>query len=207
MGNKKLIIGISVLVIVAAIFVVAGRMTSIRPPEHKTKLFPRFEERHIAAIVINDGESSIRLERCPCGWKVSSPPGDTLLKADSALAQIAAERIASLKKSDVVSDNPANQSKFEVGDDAKSSVEIYAPDTQTLAGVLLIGTSGPSWNSNHVRLKGQNEVYLMPGGLRQALFFDLERWRQKEPPKPEPQPEGDVGGDGEPVIDGGITLQ
>ncbi|MCL2183739.1 MAG: DUF4340 domain-containing protein [Chitinispirillia bacterium] len=203
MGNKKLIIGISVLAIVTAIFIVAGRMAGIRPPEHKMKLFPALEERHIAAFVINDGDGRIRVERCPCGWKVSSA-GDSLVKADSALAQIAVERIVSLKKSDIVSDNPANQSKFEVDDGARFSVEIYAPDTQTLAGVLLIGTSGPSWNSNHVRLKDANEVYLMPGGLRQALFFDIERWRYKEPPKPEPLPEDD-GVDT--VIDSGITLQ
>jgi hypothetical protein len=184
MDNKKLVIGISVLIIVTAIFIVADRMTDIRPPEHRTKLFPTLEERHIAAIVVNDGERRIRMERCPCGWKVGNV-GDSLVKADSALVRIAAERIVSLRKGDVVSDNPANQPRFGVDDDAPSSIEIYAPDSLTLAGVLLIGTSGPSWNSNHVRLKGCNEVYLMSGGLRQALFFDLERWRQKEAPEPE----------------------
>jgi len=191
MNNKKIILGISILVIVCAIFIVADKMTSINPPEHRTQLFPTIEERHIAAIVVNDGESKIRLERCPCGWKVGNV-GDSLVKADSALVRIAAERIASLKKGEIVSDNPANQPRFQVDDDAQSSIEIYAPDTQTLAGVLLIGTSGPSWNSNHVRLKGSNEVYLMPGGLRQALFFDVERWRKKEEPKPEPSSDEDV---------------
>ncbi|MCL2218792.1 MAG: DUF4340 domain-containing protein [Chitinispirillia bacterium] len=188
MGNKKLIIGISVLVIVSAIFIIADKMTAIRPPEHRTKLFPALEERHINALVINNNGSRIRLERCPCGWKVSNA-GDSLVKADSALAQIAVERIVSLKKGNVVSDNPANQSKFEITDDAASSIEIYTDTTQPPANTIIIGKSGPEWNTNYVRVKGQNEVYLMSGGLRQALFFDLERWRKKEAPKPEPQPE------------------
>ena len=191
MGNKKLILGITVLVIVAAIFIVADKMTAIRPPEHRMKFFPALEERHVNAFVVSNNGNRTRIERCPCGWKVGND-GDSLVKADSMLARIAVERIVSLRKSDVASNNPANREKFEVGDDAASYVEIYTDTTAAPAGVLLFGKSGPEWNSNYVRLKGSDDVYLMSGMLRQVLFLDLEQWRKKEGPKPEPEEDIDA---------------
>ncbi|MDR2579178.1 MAG: DUF4340 domain-containing protein, partial [Chitinispirillales bacterium] len=83
---------------------------------------------------------------------------------------------------------PANQHTFEVGDEAESTVEIYARNENVSTGVLIIGKNGPDWNSNYVRLMGTNGVYLIPGGLRQALFFDIERWKKKMP-EPEPEPD------------------
>lgn len=185
MGSKKIALSTAILVIVAAILIVSDKMVSISPPEHRTKLFPALEERHVSALVIKEGGGEIRVERSPCGWKVGGV-GDSLVKADSALAQIAVERIVSLRKNNIVSDNPANRARFEVEDDAASSVEIYTTDSLTPAGILLIGKNGPEWNSNYVRLKGADEVYLMAGNLRQALFFDIERWRKKEVQEQEP---------------------
>jgi len=212
MNNKKLLLGISAIIIVAGIFIVSEKLTSVRPPEHRLKFFPEIEERHITAIVISEGAASVKLEKQNGTWMAGS--ADTPAKsaqlpdiaaadtanvqgdaaadaedggfypADSALVQIAIEKITSLKKNELISENPANQSSFEVDSASGMSVEIYVTGKDSPAGVLRIGKSGPAWNSNYVRLMGTDAVYLIPGGLRYSLFTGLEQWRKK--PEPEP---------------------
>jgi len=210
MNNKKLIFGISAIVIAAGIFIVSERLASVRPPEHRTKFFPEIEERHVTAIVINDGASAVKLEKQNGTWMVGSAgalpansgsildsttgadtpeptaEGTPFQPADSALVQIAIEKIISLKKNDLVSDNPANRHTFEVDSASGMSVEIYVAGKSAPAGVLRIGKSGHEWNSNYVRLMGSDAVYLIQGGLRLSLFNDIEQWRKKPEPEPEP---------------------
>jgi len=185
-NNKKLIFAIGAIVIVAAIFIVSEKMASIRPPEHRTRFFPTLEERHITAIVVNDEGRSVRLDKLSGGdgWTVSGGGADSSAAgspspADSALVQIALEKIVSLKKGEPVSVNPEKQVAFEVVDTGKSFVKVYA-GKDAPAGVLILGKSGPDWNSNYARLMGSDTVYIVPGWLRQSLFFDIEKWRKKE---------------------------
>jgi hypothetical protein len=219
MNNKKIIFGVSAIVIVAGIFIVSEKLTSVKPPEHRLKFFPAIEERHVTAIVINDGASDVRLEKQNGVWTVGN--ADALAKpesildaaaaaddttanvqdntaananeggfypADSALVQVAIEKILSLKKSELISENPANQASFEVDSASGMSVEIYVTGKSAPAGVLRIGKSGPAWNSNYVRLMGSDAVYVINGGLRYSLFTDIEQWRKKPEPEPEPEP-------------------
>ncbi|MDR2592554.1 MAG: DUF4340 domain-containing protein [Chitinispirillales bacterium] len=179
-NNKKVVLALSAILIAAAIFVVSEKMSSVRPPEHRTRFFPTLEERHINAITVNDGNGIlIRLNKRGDGdWTVDG--GDTAFySADSGLVQIALEKIVTLKKGEPVSVNPEKQAAFEVGDTGKSYVKVYKDKGET-AGVLLVGKNGPDWNSNYARLAGSDTVYLIPGGLRQSLFFGIDRWKKKE---------------------------
>jgi hypothetical protein len=188
-NNKKMIFALSAIVIASAIFIVSEKMSSIRPPEHRTRFFPTLEERHISSIVVNDGNTSVRLNKRGDGdWTVDNGGPDSaasgLSPADSGLVQIALEKIVTLKKGEPVSVNPEKQAAFEVSDTGKSSVKIFAGKSEA-AGVLIVGKSGPDWNSNYARLAGRDTVYLIPGGFRQSLFFDIERWRKKEEVAPD----------------------
>jgi hypothetical protein len=185
-NNKKLILALCAILIAVAIFIVAEKMASIRPPEHRTRFFPTLEERQISGITVNDGNGgAIRLNKRGDGdWTVDSGDSGSLSPADSVLVQIALEKIVTLKKGEPVSVNPDKQAAFEVGDTGKSYVKVYAGKNEA-AGVLLVGKSGPDWNSNYARLAGRDTVYLIPGGLRQSLFFDVDRWRKKEVVTPE----------------------
>jgi hypothetical protein len=190
MKNKKIVFALSAIAVVAAILIVSEKMSAIRPPEHRLKFFPRLEERQITAITVNDGGSIVKLAKRDGAWTVGAEGGGTdsasgaFYPADDGLVQIALERIASLKKGDAVSGNPGNQAAFEVGDGNRSFVEIYA-GSDVPAGVLRVGKNGPDWNSNYARLSGSDTVYLIPGLLRQALFFDIDRWKKKEEAKQE----------------------
>ena len=180
MKNKKVIFALSAIAIAAAIFIVSEKMSAIRPPEHRTRFFPTLDERHINSIVVNDGNSAVRLNKRGDGdWTVDNGDSAGLSPADSGLVQIALEKIVTLKKGEPVSVNPDKQITFEVSDTGKSSVKVFAGKSEP-AGVLIVGKSGPDWNSNYARLAGRDTVYLIPGGFRQSLFFDIERWRKKE---------------------------
>lgn len=221
--NKKLVLALCAILIVAAIFIISEKMSAIRPPEHRTKFFPTLEERQINAITVNDLGNVIRLEKRNGEWFVgdasatsgeipadgtvqrgadwaaaddvetngsSAPDNNGAAASDSAaggfspadagLVQIALEKIVSLKKGEPVSVNPDKQAEFDVGDTTKSFVKIYAGKSEAV-GVLRVGKNGPDWNSNYARLTGSDTVYLIPGGLRQSLFFGIDRWRKKEP--------------------------
>ena len=222
MSNKKMTLAIIAIILVAAIFFTAEILTDIKPPEHRTQFFPAVEARHITALVVSEGASAIRLEQRGGLWMVDTgapetpqtaedgavaqtpdnalvwnddfAPSDRWVPADAALVQIAIERLVSLRKSELVSDNPANQANYGVDDASESYVEIYTANPSAPAHVLRIGRSGHDWNSNHVRLMGENGVYLISGGLRQSLFMGgIERW--KAPPPPEPIVESDDDGD------------
>jgi hypothetical protein len=185
MKNKKVIFALGAIVIASAIFIVSEKMSSIRPPEHRTRFFPTLDERHINSIVVNDGNSVVRINKRGDGdWTVDSGDSAGLSPADSGLVQIALEKIVTLKKGDPVSVNPDKQAAFEVSDTGKSSVKVFAGKSEP-TGVLIVGKSGPDWNSNYARLAERDTVYLIPGGFRQSLFFDIERWRKKEEVAPD----------------------
>ncbi|GBU23031.1 hypothetical protein R80B4_02944 [Fibrobacteres bacterium R8-0-B4] len=189
-NNKKLVLALSAIVIVAAIFIVSEKMSSIRPPEHRTRFFPTLEERRINAIVVNDGGGVIQLNKSDDGgWTVYNGGSDSATggpyPADSGLVQIALEKIVSLKKGEPVSVNPEKQAAFEVGDTGKSFVKVYSSGKTDAAGVLIVGKNGPDWNSNYARLAGSDTVYLIPGWLRQSLFFGIDRWKKKETVTPD----------------------
>jgi len=178
--NKKVTLALGAIAIAAAIFIISEKMASIRPPEHRARFFPTLEERRINGITVNDGNGNVvRLNKLEEGaWTVDG--GDTsFYPADSGLVQIALEKIVTLKKGEPVSVNPDKQAAFEVSDTGKSYVKVYAGKAETV-GVLIVGKSGPDWNSNYARLAGSDTVYLISGGIRQSLFFDIERWRKKE---------------------------
>jgi hypothetical protein len=190
MKKNKLILGISVIVIVIAIFIIANKMASIRPPEHKTLLFPDIEERQVTAIALNDGANGVRLDKGENGWTVTNASTSESHPADSASAQIAVEKIVSMKKSDLVSENPAKQASFEVDSASGLTVEIFTKSKDKPAETIKIGKSGHTWNSNYVRVIGSDAVYLISGGLRYTLFTDFEQWKKKPAPEPEAKPEG-----------------
>jgi hypothetical protein len=83
-----------------------------------------------------------------------------------------------MKRSVLISENPEKQSIFEVDTVKGLFVEVFDLSGKS-KGSLLIGKTGTDWNSNYVRAVGSNDVYTVDGGIRNSLFTDIVRWRDK----------------------------
>ncbi|MDR3013155.1 MAG: DUF4340 domain-containing protein [Chitinispirillales bacterium] len=195
MGNKKLIIAACAIVIAGAIFLISERVSLTGTDGRKAlALFPTLTESSITAIVMSERGSSVRLEKIAGEWMVTgkdgslppAPDGDndeddddsSLHPADEALVSAAIEQTLSMRKTDLVSNNPANQALFGVDTAGGMFVRIFTQDEATPAHTIIVGNPGPDWNSNYVRSAESDEVHLIPGNIRQALFMNIGRWKR-----------------------------
>jgi hypothetical protein len=97
---------------------------------------------------------------------------------DSASITTALEKVVTLKKNVLISENPEKQTKFEV-DSVKGTFVDIADNSGKAVGSFIVGKSGPDYTSNYVRKMGSNSVYMAPGNVRNAFYTDLKRWRNK----------------------------
>jgi hypothetical protein len=204
MNVKKIYILATILIVIVAILVVQNKLSSKKPTEQETKFFPSVTEQSIGSILIREGTNSIQLKRTGDVWVVSKPSDDksgtsatvarspllsdtsvsmipssaTGYPVDSASISSAIEKLTSLKKSALISENPEKQSIFEV-DTLKGIIVDMADNSGKSLGTFIVGKSGPDYNSNYVRQKGSNLVYMASGGIRYSFFTDLTRWRNK----------------------------
>ncbi|MBN1758078.1 MAG: DUF4340 domain-containing protein [Chitinispirillaceae bacterium] len=200
MKGNKLIILVAILVVAVGVIILNEKLGNKKPTEKEQKFFPEMTEQTIGKIIISEGETSIQLKRKGDVWVVSKPSADAAEKpastplgaenapataetaveytVDSASITAAVEKIASLKKDALISENPEKQSIFEV-DSVKGLNITVADNSGKKIGSFIIGKSGPDYNSNYIRLKGSNDVYMSSGGVRYSLFTDLNRWRDK----------------------------
>lgn len=108
----------------------------------------------------------------------SSTGGMREYPVDSASINAALEKVTSMKKNILVSENSEKQSVFEV-DTAKGIMVTLSDNSGKKIGSFIIGKSGADYSSNYIRLMGSNSVYMVSGGVRSAMFTDLNRWRDK----------------------------
>ncbi|MFP4013433.1 MAG: DUF4340 domain-containing protein [Chitinispirillaceae bacterium] len=187
MQNKKMILGLGVLVLVIAIFIVSEKLNSKKPSERDLKLFPGLEENKISSVMVREGDKAVKLEKKNGVWMVgkasedqdsSATEKEAFYTADSASVQVALEKLVSMKKGDLISRNPEKQSEFGVDNSGGMLVEIWKGSDNSV-GAVRIGEKGIEWNSNCVRLIGNDSVYSVLGGLRYSLYSELDKWREK----------------------------
>lgn len=187
MQNKKMIVGLVVLILVTAIFIVSEKLNSKKPSESELRFFPGLDENKVTSVLVKEGDKAVKLEKKNGTWMVgkasedrdSSDAGkEKFYTADSASVQVALEKLVSMKKGDLMSRNPEKQSEFGVDSSGGMYVEIWKGSDNSV-GAMLIGEKGIEWNSNSVRLIGNDSVYSVLGGLRYSLYSELDKWRKK----------------------------
>ena len=204
MKGNKLAILVAVLAVLIGIIVISNKLGNKKPSEAEQKFFPSLTEQSIGSITINEGENRVKLRKKGDVWVVSkdggtspaqtaaagsllgtgdsssapSPTEAVEYPVDSASITAALEKVTSLKKTALISENPEKQSVFEV-DSAKGISVVLSDGTGKTVGSFLIGKSGPDYNSNYIRVVGSNSVYMASGGIRYSFFTDLDRWRDK----------------------------
>lgn len=98
--------------------------------------------------------------------------------ADSAAVATALEKIASMERDILVSQNPEKQDVFEVGKDKGRLVQVFGEDGKK-TGSFMVGKNATDFSSHYVREVGSNKVYSVAGSIRYSLFSEFDRWRDK----------------------------
>ena len=205
MKMKNLSLLAIILIVLVAIIVISNQLQNRKPSEKSIAFLPDFSEATTSEIFVVEGKDSVKLARKGANWvvvaakasassPVASPVASSVAKigamaqpeitknddypVDSAAIQTAIEKLKSLKKDDLISQNPQKQTELEV-DSAKGVFVEIKNDKGASIGALYIGKNGANWDQNFVREKGSNDVYLAGGSVRTAFFGDRKRWKDK----------------------------
>jgi Domain of unknown function (DUF4340) len=98
------------------------------------------------------------------------------LPADSGTVARFFATLTATKVGDLVSTNPANHASMGVDADSAWTVQL---DVGSAKRTLLVGKSGPRYNTAYVRLPDHDQVYLAEGELRADVTRALDDWRNK----------------------------
>ena len=200
MNGKKLLYAVVALVI-AVLAIILGEQLNKKSPSGKSlSFFPNMTEKNISAVTITDAQGAVKVRKKGDIWVIGSAPSaqsttsagigsDTTAEtavaeiskeygADSASIATLLEKLTSMKKGELVSENPSKQSIFEVDSANGILVEVW-DETGKSKGSFKVGKNGPDWSSNYVRMVGSNQVYMVPGSIRHSFFTDHKRWRDK----------------------------
>jgi len=125
----------------------------------------------ITSLAVRDSQgNSVKLARSGAGW-VMPDAGD--YPADLTKIQPVLAGLVEMKAGRLVAQTPAAHRRLQVADDAFSR----RIDVETPAGTktVFMGTSGGA-GSSHVRLDGQDQVYLVSGLADSGLGADAASW-------------------------------
>jgi hypothetical protein len=197
MNMKNLPILAIILAVVIGIIVVANQLGNKKPSEQSLAWFPQFSEAVCGMIVVKDNKDSVFLIRKGMGWMVANKRSAesvtpsflssdtsgrahrlTEYPADSSFIQTAIDKLRSLKKEDLISQNQQKQVELEVDTLQGTRVEVYNEKLSPI-GTFYIGKNGADWSSNFVRAEGGSDVYLAGGSLKYSFFTDRSRWKNK----------------------------
>ena len=201
MNTKKLSILGGILAILIAIIVISDNLPSTRANSSKASFFPGLKITDCSKISItSNAKEVITLSKDNGIWTVSNgtddqnsnatPSGTPFSKttqsknsnikyeADSAAVAIVLEKLTSMKKNVIISNNKTKQGTFQVDSTKGTFVTIFNNDGEKIS-TFVIGKSGVTWDENYVRIASSNDVYSLPGSLKYTFHTELKRWRNK----------------------------
>jgi hypothetical protein len=204
MKGKKLIVWAVALVVVLAVIITAGMLRSMRPSEKSLLFFPGLSQSTCSRIVIASAGDTAVIKRAGDVWVVTGSEQPRPATGLSALADTAArdtaqhaggaadqdyavdsatfasvfEKLTSMKRDELISQNPQKQAMFEV-DSAKATWVQLWDDKGKVVSAFRIGKNGPDWSMHFVRVDGSNDVYLVRGSIKYAFASDKKRWRDR----------------------------
>lgn len=164
------------LITVFAVLLIAAYFIKIAPwANHKLEveaIFSELDASEIDRIEITKNEKNIILEKKNDLWVVATSDD---FKAEQERAGNIITQIISAEQLALVSENPENQPKYQIGD-KDTRVKFFTNDN--LKVDFFVGKLGNSYNTNYLRMADSNSVYLVNVGLN-ALFADLD-FRDKQ---------------------------
>ncbi len=157
------------LAIQIALVALALRPGATAPPAQK-HFFANTGKQAVSAIEIGDGNATLRLEKQETGWFVKADPD---YPADSDKIDRLLGKLTGLASSRLVARTPASHVRLKVADEVfNRKVELTANGRTT---TLFLGSS-PSYKTLHVRLAGEDEVYLVKDLSVWEVQANKESW-------------------------------
>ncbi len=154
-------------------FLVQKHDSSISSPKYVDN-FLGIDTSAVDKIVIRKLGSQVTLNRVGDNWLVSNGESHP---ADKRAVKNLVETIGNLRAGDVISDNPANQIKFQVDTLTGTKLELYTGDNMLAS--LFIGKMSGDFRNTYVRRSDENDVYLARGMLTHMVNRTPNDWRDK----------------------------
>jgi hypothetical protein len=138
-------------------------------------LLPEVKAEEVTSLAVTDAEGNhVKVAKSGVQW-VLPDAGD--YPADAAKIAPVLTKLVEMKADRMVAQTPAAQRRLQVADDAFSRrIEVGTPAG---AKTVYVGTSGGG-SSSHVRLGGQDQVYLVSGVTASELGADAGSWVKAE---------------------------
>lgn len=126
----------------------------------------------LSRVMGADTAGSAKASLPPAGMSAAEFPADS-----GCIAQMV-ENIVKIKKNTQVSDNPANQEKYEVNETRGIRIEVFDIPGKSI-GAVILGKNGTDYSSNYFRPEKSNAVFLVLESTRWAFSPDHKRWTDK----------------------------
>ena len=125
----------------------------------------------VTGVRISDGSGAVQLAKEGDLW--SAPEADGYPVHAAGVTKLISDVLA-IDNSRLVANTPASQARLKVhADNFARRIELHRANVDPL--ILYLGTS-PNANATHVRLDGQDAVYLTTGVLAGEASSDLRSW-------------------------------
>lgn len=136
----------------------------------------------LAATASGGGLSSVMGKEAASGEALQTKPATGSaareFPADSGAINQLLETLVKIRKSTLVSENPAKQATFEVDSLHGTRIEAFDLAGRSL-GAVILGKSSPDYGSNYFRPDNSDQVFLVPESNRWSLTADPKHWEDK----------------------------
>jgi len=177
MNVRKTIYALIILVVLAAVALLVRRPVGDETPEtpESTLFFPDFNRDAAAKIAIKARSGEVELRRSEGKWVITDEDKD--YPVDKVALDRLLEKVETLERGDLVSENSEKQSLFQV-DSQGTEVQIFDESGGTLAHFFL-GKTGPDFFSTYVRKEGSDKVYVVAEYLRSFFDKPARSWKDR----------------------------
>lgn len=169
--TNQILAGILALQVVVAVVVFWPRTPAVAAGE---PLFPEIEAEQVTWVrIVDPASGEIELERSDAGWVLADTDG---FPCTETAVPTFLEKVLALDTARLVTETPASHARLEVGEDTFSRQIAFGVEDGT-THTFYLGSS-PSYNTAHVRLEGQDRVYLVSGlsstdaSVRATMWID-----------------------------------
>jgi len=171
--KKQHIVAVVILIALIIVWFVIEQRESAMVEAPEVENFIGVDTSIVNKIVISNLGGAVTLNKVADKWYLIQ---DESYEADATVLNQTLGALAGMKVGNAISDNPANQIKFQVDTLTGSTVSLFAGEKKLSA--VVIGKMSPDYRNTYVRLRDQNEVYLTAGTLTHLFNRKPSDWRE-----------------------------